>query len=831
MQKDDSTSRPIFILPKPGFKHDHNIRFLTPHSNGKRQIFSYSEKSSASTLGVKVENFKRDLRRFQMKSKLEERIAVAEKDEELIKGNQKASWSNISEDQRFGKQTLYPVAVVSSSDSLVDRSEHSKAFARPWSLPRTRQSTTSYQTVSTGQSSTLVSESRHERASNPETLNSIRDPSTDRGATLTNFFQVSKFNTAIPSGRISFFKGDRHERPSIPGKDKTGSTEIFRVTRGSILSSTDRVQFQQATNLSNNTGGKAIFIPYSLNMNIANTLPKYPDKAAQQSSQQKMELDVKMQQEPPPRQEEGNTLKTLSRFGIDLDIRKRQLEQANMYSKYVDGQPSSGNSPAQSGRQVFHTQESPGSQQRANELEPRRKLPREYVSGSESEEHVRLIGNRERRSFYTGSSSSDPRGLTATTPTTPDKSWSTKPSDFGDCSAGNEAFVSGRPTAIIRADRRDGGESEFDVKSGTLYKDIPIPNSTSRVNDCSCPECQPAYNAALRGESLYSGGGEKRSDSYSPQKQTSGQLGQKNVDVLVKSHDDYRQPAFKTQRIGSVGEPTDRPSFKRNLSSESSRSRDRTSYNENRSEIYYFPTNKDIRKSHTVLDGVSAESEIMEPSERTVPLNKNHPYIPYSEPNYALRGYLEASRSNRNYPESDYSYFNNPEVRYIHKASDGFQRIPWNTALGYGNRISEKRLNPPRLIGSNSRAIDTYRERSYEKGYSNMTHSYETTTPRARTPENCHGGEAVRPGFKKKSHVVVMYGYPRKQRLLEKGDYGPFIESVSYKIHEKIVCVEDQSDVAGRFITHGPNIQRSFPDQTDSLFGQSVTEGEAKVRS
>ena len=803
MQKDESKSRDIFILPKPVYKHEHNIRFLTPQSSGRRQIFSYSEKASANALGAKVENLKRDLLRFQMKSRLEERVTETEREDESTNGSERANRSHIEQSQRLNIPPLYSTALERSPENFSNLSQQpqSYAFAKPWGQLRMGPNKPPHQTLHMGKPGASVNESRHELNAPHEGLNSNTDPRyAKEGIISPKFILGSKFDGSSSSSKISFFKNTLPEGSSmawkVPVQSRNEAVDIFRSKGdGTSLTSADRNWFEQNSDLTGGKSERGLFAPRSLL-----SLPVKGQQSAQRETEQETQRQAQTQQEPYKQLQQKiqeNTVKTVNRYSLGIDARKRQLEHVQLYSKSGETKVSNGNGTVESGRFFLYSQDTAGSLRRTSELEPRRKLARHEVSGSESEENMQLIGSRERRTYYTDSKSShDEVPIANHSP--PDRS----------------RVGSGRPTAVIRAGRKDELEVDRSNECGRYYKDVFIRSNNVRVNDCGCRECQSGYGAS----------------SYSLQKQSDDQLGHKNVDVLFTNREDFRHPAFKAQPITSLDELASRTSLKRPINSDSSRSRERPFQNDNRNENYYFPKNENTRTVRTPLDGLNAETGISERNERTLPGKKNQ-YVPYPEPNYALKSYSEANRANRNYPEPYYSYVNNPTGRYIHKTAGVLQRISSNESPDCGSPNSEKSLNPPRLISSNSRALETYREPGCEKSYSDMSQCYEMNSPRARTLENSYsGGEILRPGLRKKSHVVVMYSYPKRQRLIEKGENGPFIESVSYKIHEKVICVEDQPYNSGKLVGSRPNSKGSFVEPIDaSLYVQSI-KVEAKVR-
>jgi len=800
MQKDESSSKPIFILPKPVYKHEHNIRFLTPHSSRKRQIFGYSEKASANSLGLKVENLKRDLLRFQMKSRLED---------EPKKSTDRTDQSQSEQHQRSNNPPLYSDAV----DNLKNKSKQPPGypFAQPLSQQRVdtkkeNPSPTSY----TGKPDAAAKEFRYERTSSKGAFNPNGESShLQEGTMLSKFIPSSKLLNVKSSGKISFFKDSRPERPPVYWKMyNKGRDEIVdaRKSTKNVTASagTDRTHFDEPINSPGKKSETGIYIPRSAKAGIVRSslfsMPATSQLRMRWETEQKIEghheLYAKVQQQNRERTGIPVSMRT-----SEIDTRKRHLPQEPEHSQSLEAQGPSGTTLAQPGRSPYRVHGSPGSQHGGSESEPRRKLSRHDSTDPKSEERMRHARYIEAGNYRLQAKSSDNLELDGTIPS---------PQSGGRAPIPSAA----RPTAIVQADQKGAGEAPKNCSS--FYNGMFMANVSPRAISCGCQECQIAYRAS-RGDSRLSGGAETHSISYSSHRVAGDPFEHKNVDVLIKNRYDSRQPAFSTQRIENVEQVS--PSFTQGqVNRTTSRRSGPETVNGSRKEIYYFPKNEKYFSIRT--------SDSSRPNDQAV-LVMGERQMPFSGRSYVQGGYWGTVSPNRNYPES-YSHFANPEERYTRKSTIASQRSSLNSSPERGSTTSEKIRNPPRLIGSSFKAMETYRDRSCEKGYSDMSQRYETNSPHSRKTEECSGGDIFRPGVRKKSQVIVMYQYPRKQRLIQKGEGGPFIESVSYSIHEKVFCENYQISNPSKTVTHWPNAKGDYVEAPDGLHLQSTAETENK---
>ena len=789
MQKEGNAIRPRFILPKPVSKHEHNIRFLTPKSHRSRQAFSGGEGNSKGSLSLKLDNFKRDLLTFQMKNKVKETMNGNDDKQSMLKADEQVNQLN--------KPPLYATATQKSGDFLESGSRQppSFVFAKPCTQPRLNPNkAASYRTSTFGKPQSRSVETRQELNMFQPALPQKDSQISQEEAAVPKFLLSSEIRNTTTSDKVSFFREAMPQSSAVSWKlSGKGMGQTVEISRGAkdLASSTvsDTVRFDQVTKSSS-----------SISMNPRTSLLQMPSRAQKLTQSQ-------FQMQPNQQVPVASLIKNVNRYKLGIDARKRQLEHVKMRLANPENQTSGGPSNLSSSRRLFKLENSSSYHyvDVPDSPEPIRKAAR-HVS-PESDSQARLIGNRGKAANFVPPNYHDVVGSPS------------PPSEKSQMAVRNEfyedvpTFVPNRTTTIIRG----GQKTQRDVNS-EFYQDGLIVSNNPPADNCDCHECQTAYSAS-KGGGLFSGGMERSANNYSPFRRNGDRPGYKNGDI---SRYEIEIPTLKRGLSEEVNTVSERSAFDPYLLSGSLKGRDEAFGDSNRSKIFYFHKNENSTQSRIFYDRARTEGEVSNSNELADARFGRRDDIPaYSEPKYAQTRYTDANSTERNYV--DFINRSYPEVTRTN--ADPTQRSSLNSTPERGSPSSEKFRNPPRLIGSNSRAMDAYRERSNEKSYSEISQGYETNSPRLRTPEAVHMREVPRPGTKRKTNVVVTYSYPRRQRMMEKGENVASIESVAYRIHERVIYFEDEASNSVKIDVIRPRSKERLIDN-----GRIAADFEIKVR-
>lgn len=786
MQREDAR-RHRFILPKPMFKHVHNIRFLTTQTNGKQQGLGYNEKASPDSLGQKVASFKRDLLRFQMKNHAQEKMSDVEACEKnaMLKGDD-VVYRNDASLKNVIMPSQHSDDVHKTRDRALGESKEQTnfIFTKPNVHPRPHLNKVNLSRPSlatTTKTGMKVDETRHELNPIQATSDSGRDPRED--STTSEVLLSSRLLNTRPSGKILFSTSKTpDQRSSVLWKNREISKQGFDSPLPNNL---DGIRFfDQGSRTSedvNRTSNvrkevKVIVIPRSSSMNgDSGTLKRAGESVSLKS--------------PPP-------------YRLGIDARKRQLEHTQLHLMSSERQSANCTSEIRRDRNYVVTEVSPRYQysREANSFEPMRKLPRVLAPSSESQMRivvdrggaVGVVANRayEQNDIRKSASSpSDDRSDIRTCVEESENGFSSR-SSIG---------TSSRPTAIIRADRRElRSDSE-----AILYKERPMGDDNPSGNACDCVECRVADSNR---NDVFKGSYEK---SVSPSSRKSNELGYTNGDISSR----YEPGQIDVKR-GRVTEEADmalkRSSFDQYPNSEPYGGR-------NRSKILFFPKNENSREGTYYLDRGKLSNEITNRNDR-IQLSYETNKPPLLSPEELTNGrsaFWDAVYPDRKHRNSIKGY---PELTYDQKAMESLRHSSLNTPPHCGSPNSEKIQSPPRLIGSNARAMESFRTRNFDKLQMEMGAS-----------DAVYNAQPSRPNIKKTSQVVVTYSYPRHQKLIERGEGRPCYESVSYRIHERVMYIEEEDRNPVKLELQTPNWKESIMTEAGRSALSNSAETDVKV--
>lgn len=823
MQKDESSRRPRFILPKPVYRHEHNIRFLTSHPLGKRRTLSYDERSSPDSLGLKIENFKRVLLKYQMKNRVDDKMLGTEGDGTATAEPENDYNGSVDlKSQHLVRPLCYPADAEKGGETIA---KQAFVFAKPYvqSRPYSNKPGPHRIAMGTSKPNTRPDGGRSESNSNHVASNSNRDSSQSREDRVPKLLLGSRHGNASSGAKISFFKGGLQSENSgiswrMQARGKEDAVGVLKTEDDvSPSSHVSGIRFFDHSEKSSEFGSKVLNGHNEGNVFV---FPRSSD--ARNASMSPLEARISAQrqtQEPTqPRNQRHmhEAVKPHSPYRLGNDVLKKELGHAQIGLTSPERHATNAINRVRPNESFYEMEKSAVYQYShvpAN-FQPLRKLAR-----LATEDQVRRIIKREDGVDDLGTEYSQQSCRTnVVSSPVPAKDSIASHDDSSGHRSFRPIFTSGRPTAIIKAGQR--------YERGDFYKDRP--GRGPPLHGCNCTDCQSAYSIYDRKEDLSPGCIDNSRNENSPPRNTNAELAYRNGETYFKNHFSVKQVNFKGHHYEDSSllfnrqsfdkRPTlERPTFERpnfdlssldrSVSSEFYNSRDRSSVERSRNKILSCPVSGFLPEKHIYLNRASAGDANADRKARDAIYDR------WSQERFKQEG-TRASLSecaDASYRESNFSRASYPEPAHSTNYYSLFTSSS-NMSPECGSPSSEKSRHPPRLIGSNARAAESCRQRDRDKGYSEPQRQVDTNSPFGGIVEMAPRTDLLRPGMKRKSHVVVTYSYPRQQRQIEKGEDKPRNENVSYTIRERTFLVEDDSVTA----------DASRPGSKESVLGEAA---------